>query len=150
MGNSYVSSYHHLVYSVKNREHVISPEWRERAWAYLGGIARENDFKALEIGGTANHVHLLVSLPSTLAIAKVLQLLKGGSSKWINEEIKPSRRFEWQEGYGAFSIGVSQIEATREYIRTQEEHHRGKTFEEEFRAFLMKHGIEYDERYIWG
>lgn len=77
-------------------------------------------------------------------------MLKGNSSKWIHETIRPALRFEWQEGYGAFSVGVSQIEATRAYIQNQEAHHRGRTFEAEYRAFLQKHGVAYDEKYVWG
>jgi REP element-mobilizing transposase RayT len=109
---------------------------RERLWPYLSGIARENKMKALAIGGAADHVHMLISLPATLSIAKALQLLKGNSSKWIHETFPKLRSFEWQEGYGAFSIAVSGIEATVAYIRNQAEHHRTRSFREEFRAML--------------
>lgn len=104
--------------------------------------------KAIAIGGMEDHVHILLSLPSTLSIAKAMQWIKGGSSKWVTETFR--RRFEWQEAYGAFSIGVTQIERTVAYIKNQETHHREKTFQEEFLEFLERHGIEYDERYIWG
>ena len=102
------------------------------------------------MGGTENHVHLLVSLPATASVAKAAQLLKGGSSKWIHETFQAHRNFAWQEGYGAFSIGVSACDRTIAYIESQEHHHRTRTFEEEFVAFLNRHGIEYDERYVWG
>ncbi len=128
---------------------MIVPELEERLWPFMGGIARQNDMKALAIGGVADHVHLLLSLPSTLAIAKAIQLIKGGSSKWVHEEFAMHRGFAWQEGYGAFSIGMSQVERTAAYIRAQAEHHRRATFKEEFLAFLKKHGIDYDERYLW-
>jgi REP element-mobilizing transposase RayT len=118
---------------------------RERLWPYLSGIARENKMKALAIGGAADHVHMLISLPATLSIAKALQLLKGNSSKWIHETFPKLRSFEWQEGYGAFSIAVSGIEATVAYIRNQAEHHRTRSFREEFRAMLQRHGFDYDE-----
>ncbi len=104
--------------------------------------------KLLALGGIADHIHILLSLPSTLALAKALQLLKGGSSKWVHETF-PDCPFEWQEGYGAFSVGVSQIPRTIAYIKNQETHHRAQTFEAEFVGFLKKHAIEFDERHIW-
>lgn len=105
--------------------------------------------KALATGGTADHVRILLSLPSTLAIAKAIQLIKGGSSKWVHDACPEHRTFVWQEGYGAFSIGTSQVDPTKQYIKSQPEHHRRRTFQEEFSAFLKKHRIEYDPRYIW-
>ena len=104
--------------------------------------------KALTVGGVADHVHLLVSLPATLSVAKAIQLLKGNSSKWIHETFPKQTDFAWQEGYGAFSIGVSGIEATVKYIRNQEEHHKHRTFREEVAAMLRKHGLDYDERML--
>jgi REP element-mobilizing transposase RayT len=106
--------------------------------------------KALAIGGIEDHVHLLISLPSTITIAKAAQLVKGNSSKWIHDTFTSHHAFHWQEGYGAFSVGVSQVKKTIAYINRQEEHHRTQTFEEEFIVFLKKHGIQYDERYVWG
>ena len=151
MANTYISLYVHCVFSTKNREPLLAVEWRPRLWAYFGGIAAENGFRILEAGGMADHVHLLASLPAPLAMSKALQLLKGGSSKWINDSFfAGSRSFAWQEGYGGFGVGVSQIDATRAYIRNQEEHHRATSFQEEYRAFLTRHGIEIDERYVWG
>ncbi len=147
---SYVSAYFHCVFSTKERRRLITPGLRERLWPYLGGIARENEMKALEIGGVEDHVHILLSLPSTLSIAKALQLIKGGSSKWVHETFPEHRLFAWQEKYGAFSVSVSQLETTIQYIKNQEEHHRKMTFQEEFLALLKKHRIEYDERYLWG
>lgn len=149
MSHSYVSALFHCVFSTKQRRKIITPDLRERLWPYIGGIARENGMKALAVGGVEDHVHLLLSIPSTLAIAKAMQLIKGGSSKWIHDTFPELQAFAWQEGYGAFSIGVSQTELTVKYIHGQVEHHRVKTFQEEFLAFLEKHGIEYDPRYIW-
>ena len=106
--------------------------------------------KPLSIGGTADHVHILLAIPSTLSIAKAIQLVKGGSSKWISDTFPKLREFAWQKGYGAFSVSISGIDETVAYIQAQEEHHRNRTFQEEFLAFLKKHGIAYDERYIWG
>lgn len=150
MPHSYITSLHHVVFSTKERRKQIDAEFQVRLWPYLGGIAREHDMKALAVGGVEDHVHMLLSLPSTLAVAKALQLLKGGSSKWIHDESSSRRDFAWQEGYGAFSIGVSQIDDTVRYIANQAEHHRTKSFEEEFVAFLERHGITYDPRYVWG
>jgi REP element-mobilizing transposase RayT len=150
MSHSYVSSLYHCVFSTKERRRIIVPEIRDRLWPYMGGIARENDMKALCIGGTEDHLHALLSLPSTMAIAKAIQLIKGGSSKWVGETFPSQDFFEWQEGYGAFTVGISQLDDTLRYIRNQEEHHRTRTFEEEYIAFLDRHGIEYDKRYVFG
>ena len=106
--------------------------------------------KALAVGGADDHVHVLLSLPSTTSIAKAAQEIKALSSKWVHETFPEHKDFAWQQGYGAFSIGVSQIKKTIRYIDTQAEHHRKKTFQEEFVSFLKAHGIDYDERYIWG
>jgi REP element-mobilizing transposase RayT len=149
MPHSYVSALFHCVFSTKERRKIITPDLQDRLWPYLGGIARENGMKALAVGGVEDHVHLLLSIPSTLAIAKAMQLIKGGSSKWVHETFPAHRSFAWQEGYGAFSIGISQTDTTTTYIQAQPEHHRTKTFQEEFLAFLEKHGIEYDLRYLW-
>ena len=119
-----------------------------RLWPYIGGIARENRMKALAIGGVFDHLHALLSLPSTMSFAKAVQLIKGGSSKWVHEEIG-IKKFEWQEGYGAFSVSQSQLKKTIAYINNQKEHHRKRTFKEEFLQLLDKHGIDYDPRYIF-
>jgi len=126
--HSFNSCLMHCVFSTLERRPWLTPAIRERLWPYLGGIARENDMKALAIGCVAAHVHLLLSLPATLSVSKVMQLLKGNSSKWLREtfpELRP-QGFAWQEGFGAFSISVSGVEDTVHYIKTQEEHHRKK------------------------
>ena len=146
---SYVSSYHHCVFSTKERRPLITPELRERIWPFLGGIARQNNMKAIEVGGVGDHVHILLSLPSTIPISKAIQLIKGGSSKWIHETFPEHRLFSWQEKYGAFSVSVSSLDDVIEYIRNQEEHHRKMTFQEEFITLLKKHRIEYDEQSLW-
>jgi REP element-mobilizing transposase RayT len=150
MANSYTNILIHYIFSTKNREKIITGKLQERLYPYMGGIARENNMKALAIGGFEDHVHLLVSLPPTLPIAKAIQLIKGGSSKWVHNTFPTLKKFKWQEGYGAFSVSVSQVENTIAYILGQNEHHRKKTFQEEYIAFLRKYDVEYDERYIWG
>lgn len=150
MPHSYVSLLVHCVFSTKERRPLIGADLHDQLHSYLGGIARTNGIRALAVGGTADHVHLLLSLPSVLGIAKALQLIKAGSSKWVHDTFPEHDDFAWQEGYGAFSIAVSQVDDTMAYIARQEEHHRRRSFQEEFVAFLEKHGIEYDERFVWG
>jgi putative transposase len=146
---SYISSYHHCVFSTKERRPLITPVLRERLWPFLGGIARQNKIKAIEIGGVEDHVHMLLSLPATMSIAKAMQLIKGGSSKWVHETFPEHRLFGWQEKYGAFSVSVSQLDKIIQYIRNQPKHHKKMTFQEEFLELLKKHRVEYDERYLW-
>jgi REP-associated tyrosine transposase len=149
MANSYVACLIHCVFSTKGRRNLITPDIRNRLWSYIGGIARENSMSALAVGGTLNHVHVLLSIPQTMSIAQVMQKIKGVSSKWVHDEFPKHRDFKWQKGYGAFGIGLSQMKRTVEYIENQEEHHKGKTFEQEFVAFLKKNDLPYDERYIF-
>ena len=146
---SYISSYHHCVFSTKERRPLITPALRDRLWPFLGGIARQNRMKAIEIGGVADHVHLLLSLPATMSIAKAMQLIKGGSSKWVHETFPDQRLFAWQEKYGAFTVSASRVDSLVAYIKGQEVHHQKQSFQEEFLALLKKHGVEYDERYLW-
>ncbi len=146
---SYVCSYSHCVFSTKDRRPFMTPQLRERVWPYLGGIARENGFRAVSIGGVEDHVHLLLSLPATMPVAKAMQLIKGGSSKWVHDTFPEQRLFAWQSKYGAFSVSVSQMSRIVRYIENQQAHHRNMTFQEEFTALLKKHRIEYDERYLW-
>ncbi len=148
MSHTYVSGLVHCVFSTKLRRNLIAGERQAQLWSYLGGIARKNGLKAIAIGGTENHIHILLSLPATMPLAKALQLLKGGSSKWMNET--GAEDFAWQEGYGAFTVGISQQTGTVAYINRQAEHHKKRNFEDEFLAILKKHGIEYDQKYVWG
>ena len=143
--HSFVSCLMHVIFSTKERRAFIKLDLEERLWPYLGAIARKNKMKALKVGGVADHVHILLSLPSTLAIARAVQLIKGNSSKWIHETFPQHAAFEWQEGYGAFSIGVSGIDDTVAYIENQAKHHGKTTFKEEFEAILRKHAMEYED-----
>jgi REP element-mobilizing transposase RayT len=150
MGHTYTSQLLHCVFSTKNRLPLLNAEIRPRLHAYLGGIARENDMKALAVSGVEDHVHILLSLKPTMSLSKAMQLIKGGSSLWLHETFPKLKEFGWQEGYGAFSIGISQIDDTIAYIARQEEHHRKISFQDELRAILKRHGIEWDERYVSG
>lgn len=142
---SYVSCLLHCVFTTKRREPWLTPEIRERLWPYLAGIGREHDMAVISVGGVADHVHVLLSLPSTLPIAKALQLLKGNSSKWLHETFPRMADFGWQGGYGAFSVGVSGIEATTRYIKQQEQHHRARSFRDELVLMLRKHRIQFED-----
>jgi REP element-mobilizing transposase RayT len=153
MANTYISLHYHVIFSTKNRVNWIDRKIEERAWAYLGGIARENKFKAECVGGVENHVHLLLELPATLAVSKAVQLLKGGSSMWIKDtfpEIPGIRQFAWQDGYAAFTVSRSQLAEVERYIGNQREHHRVNTFEEEYRAFLERNDIRFEKTYLFG
>jgi len=149
MSHSYVSNLMHCTFSTKERYPWIDSDLESRLWPYIGGIAREHRMKALTIGGVFDHVHALLSLPSTMSFAKAVQLIKGGSSKWIHDEFRHLKKFEWQEGYGAFSVSASQVARTIAYIERQKEHHRKRTFKEEFITLLDKHHVVYDPRYVF-
>jgi len=149
MADTYASLNVHCVFSTKNRALMITDEIRDRLWSYLGGIARENHMTARCIGGVEDHVHILLSLPTTISVAKAVQLIKGGSSVWVHATFPSMHDFGWQSGYGAFSVSQSHLAATVAYIENQRKHHQCKTFQEEFLAFLKKHKVSYDERYIW-
>ena len=149
MAHSYTKILIHYVFSTKNREKIMTAPLQERLWAYMGGIAKGNNMKALAIGGIEDHVHLLISLPVTLSISKAIQLIKGGSSKWVHDTFPDYNKFRWQEGYGAFSVSVSQIKNTIAYINKQKEHHLKESFQDEYISVLEEHVIEYDKRYVW-
>jgi REP element-mobilizing transposase RayT len=150
MAHSYTKCLYHCVFSTRERRTLIPREFEDHRWACLGGIARTNQFRALAVGGTACHAHAVRSLSATMPIATAVQLVKAGSSKWLHEHSPELCGFAWQEGYGAFSIGVSQVDDTSRYIARQAEHRRTQTFEGEYLAFLKECGIEYDERYVFG
>ena len=142
MSHSYLCCLLHIVFTTADRRPWIRDEMRDRLHAYLGGIARENGMTALAVGGVSDHIHVLLSLGRTMSPAKAVQLLKAGSSKWVNESFPARERFSWQEGYGAFSIGASQRDKTITYIRRQPEHHKRISFEEEFKKLLAAYGIQ--------
>ena len=149
MPSSFLCLHYHLIFSTKQRKPQVVPEIAPRLYDYIGGIVRAAGGVLLAAGGMPDHVHLLVRLKATRAVADVLRDIKAGSSGWVHETFPERTDFAWQTGYAAFAVSVSGLGAVKEYIARQEEHHGETTFEEEFVAFLQKHGIEYDERYLW-
>jgi REP element-mobilizing transposase RayT len=137
----------HLIFSTEARRPLIKTEFRDDLFAYLGGIVREMQGTALIVNGTADHVHLLVRVRPAQSAAEIARVIKANSSKWVRT--KWSCEFAWQTGYGVFSVSESNVAAVTRYIAGQEEHHKKKSFQEEYVAFLKKHNVEYDERYIW-
>jgi putative transposase len=150
MANTYTCLHYHVIFSTKHRERWITQDIEQRIWEYLGGIARQNDLKPLMIGAVEDHIHMLLTVPPSLSVSDALKRIKGGSSGWVKENFPSLQGFGWQDGYGAFTVSKSQIHEVDEYIRNQREHHRVKTFQEEYRAFLDKHEVEYNEQYLWG
>ncbi len=148
MSSTHLSLYYHIVFSTKSRRAWLQEPWRERLYCYLGGILRGMGGVAEEIGGAGDHVHILASLGANHRLADVVRDLKSCSSKWIHE-IVGNPPFRWQDGYGAFTVGKSQVESIKQYIRSQQEHHRKKTFQEEYLNLLRDHGVGFDERFLW-
>lgn len=147
MPSTHTSLLYHLVFATKHREPLIAAEWRSRLHEYLGGGVRGLGGVPQGVGCVADHVHLFVSLKPTHCLSDFMRELKKASSIWISETI-PLPGFRWQEGYGAFSVSASAQPDVQEYIAQQEEHHRQRTFREEYILMLQKSGIEYDERYL--
>jgi len=144
-----VKLYVHIIFSTKNRANLILPEIEEELFAYFGGISNNNNSKLIAAGGIENHVHLLVSMSKNIELSRFVGDLKRDSSKWIKTKDNVSHSFQWQDGYGAFSVGYTQLNAVKKYISRQKEHHARVSFEDEFRYFLKKYGVDYDERYVW-
>ena len=139
----------HLVFSTKNREPLITPDVEPNLFAYIGGILRNNQSRLLDAGGDRDHVHLLISQSKNLALSNLLKEVKGDSSLWIKSQGREFRYFHWQDGYGAFSFGKSDLPALQKYVAAQKDHHKKQTFQEELIFMLEENGIEYDERYLW-
>ncbi|HZS47601.1 MAG TPA: IS200/IS605 family transposase [Blastocatellia bacterium] len=139
----------HVVFSTKDRADLITPEIEPRLFSYFGGIARKMDSRLIDAGGTSNHVHLLISQSKNVALANLLQELKKSSSQWIKGQGSEFAKFHWQDGYGGFSIGASQIPQVKSYLAKQKHHHRKITFQEEYLEFLKKYEIRYNEKYLW-
>ncbi|MBY0229792.1 MAG: IS200/IS605 family transposase [Gemmataceae bacterium] len=150
MPQSLAAIYCHVVFSTKGREPCIEPRLEERLFAYIGGIVGERKSVLLAAGGMPDHLHLLVSLGRTWCVADLVRDLKCNSSKWIHETFPAQLgHFDWQDGYGAFSVSASNRQAVTDYLANQKTHHADLSFQDEYRGLLTKHGIEFDERYVW-
>ncbi|HNW89644.1 MAG TPA: IS200/IS605 family transposase [Bacteroidales bacterium] len=149
MPQSLVRNYLHIIFSTKLRRHLIDKNISSELHSYLGGICKNLECNPVMIGGHHDHVHILCTLSQKIALMTLLEKIKSNSSKWIKTKGKSYKDFYWQSGYGAFSVNPSEVDVVIRYIENQEEHHRKKTFQEEYIAFLKKYDIEYDERYIW-
>ena len=144
MGHSYSNVLVHAVFSTKNRAKIIPPDRQEQLWRYMVGIAKHHKVNVISIGGMSDHIHMLMALPGIIGHSTAIQKVKENSSKWMG------RSFEWQEGYGAFSVSDSRRKDVIAYIRNQEKHHKKRNFEEEFIALLKAHNVDYDPRYVFG
>lgn len=145
MGHLYCTNLVHCVFSTKDRAPLIPAESQQDLWAYFAGIAKRHHIPLLAVGGITNHLHLLISIPQTLTVAAAMNLFKSNSSRWLRER---HNEFEWQEGYGAFSVSPLQVQVVKEYIRTQPGHHAKRTFEEEFVSLLQKCAVAYDPKCV--
>ncbi len=146
---SYTSLFYHIVFSTKDRRPFLSDDTLSRTCPYMGGIARKLKCQLLLANGVSDHVHLAAVVHPTVAIADFIGKVKSNSSGWIHETFADLRDFDWQDGYAAFTVSPSVMPKVKEYIRSQPEHHKKMTFQEELIALLKKHDIEYDEKYIW-
>lgn len=149
MASTFTCLDYHVVFSTKYRKQTINEQLREELCRYLGGIVRAEKGCLREIGGMPDHVHLLVGIPPTVALSDAIRLLKTNSSKWVNERFDRLAKFQWQTGYAAFTVSLSQRDTVARYIRNQAEHHRQRSFEEEFVELLERHQIEYDPQYLF-
>jgi REP element-mobilizing transposase RayT len=139
----------HVIFSTKERRPLLDPHIRPKLHAYLATVARDAGCECYRVGGVADHVHLAIRLSRTLNIAGLVENLKTSSSKWLKTELPGLATFSWQRGYACFSAGPADLDSLCAYIDGQEEHHRTRTFQEEYRMFLKKYGVEYDEAYVW-
>ena len=149
MAGTYTKLYYHIVFSTKNRQPFISPAIEDELYKYICGIIRNFGGSGIEINGAADHIHILAIIPPKLSLSETLRTIKANSSKWLHETKPECAEFAWQDGYAAFTVSASQVEGVRQYIRDQKKHHRERDYKAELLALLEKHGVEYDERYLW-
>lgn len=149
MANTYSQIHIQVVFAVQNRESLIGSKWKNELYQYLVGIIQNHQHKVIAINGMPDHVHILIGLRPSQSISDLMQKVKGDSSKWINRKGFVLGKFSWQEGYGVFSYGKSQIDDVIEYIKRQEIHRQRKTFKEEYLQFLEKFALDYDERFVF-
>jgi len=149
MTHTYTQLDYHLVWSTKNREPIITPLFQERLYEYIGGVFRDMNSVCLEIGGVADHLHILARISSTVSISDLIRDVKASSTRWMQKEVLRNGAFSWQEGYGAFSVSPSHLDPITQYIKNQAEHHKSVTFKEEFLRILDKNKVNYEEKYLW-
>lgn len=149
MPNTYTQIYIHTVFTVQNRLSLINSKWRDELYMYISGIVTKQGHKLISIGGMPDHLHVFIGLKPNQSVSDLLQDIKGDSSKWINLKGFVKGKFEWQSGFGAFSYSISQIDDVVKYIQNQEEHHKRMTFIQEYKQFLDKFQISFDERYVF-
>jgi putative transposase len=149
MPQSFSCMHCHIIFGTKNRDPLLVPDFSPRLFEYIGGTLREQQSVLLAAGGMPDHIHLLVGLYKQTAVADAIRDVKSNSSRWIHQTFADLTGFAWQAGYGAFAVSYSNIAQVKKYIAEQTEHHRMRSFKEEFIAFLKRHGMEYDEQYIW-
>jgi putative transposase len=149
MPQSIVKLFAHIVFSTKNRADLIHPEIENELFGYIHGIVENNEARLIIGNGTTDHIHLLVSLPKKIDIPELIGDIKRDSSTWVKKQDSQFSNFYWQRGYGAFSVGQLEIEVVKNYIAKQKEHHKTKDFKTEYRGFLKKYDVEYDEQYVW-
>lgn len=150
MSHTHASLLVHAMFSTKGREAVIAPDVRERLFAYIGGVAKNEGAALVSAGGMADHVHLLLSVSPAKSVSDLVRDIKANSSRWVRETFPEIRGFAWQAGYGVFSVSESNADAVRAYIERQEEHHRRVTFQAEYAEFLKRHRIEFDPKWVFG
>jgi len=146
---SFTCLHYHFIFSTKHRHRCIGPDVATRLYEYIGGILRRHNGQLVAAGGIPDHVHLLVALSKQSTVADALRDIKANSSGWVHETFPELRDFAWQVGYAAFTVSYSSLDDVTRYIANQAEHHRTKTFQEEFIAFLKRHNVDYDERFLW-
>lgn len=149
MANTYTQIHIQAIFAVKKRTGLIQKEWKDELYKYITGIIQTHDHKLLAINGMPDHLHVFFGMRPIQSLSDLMQDIKGSSSKWINEKKFIKEKFEWQEGYGAFSYSKSQVSRVIAYVQNQEVHHRKITFLEEYKKFLEKFEVDYDERYIF-
>ena len=149
MAHTYSQLHIHFVFSVKHRDNLINTSLKEKLYKYITGIVQNQNHKMICIGGMSDHIHILIGMNPLQSVSDLIKVIKCNSSKWINENRFAAGKFEWQEGYAAFSYGKSQVNDVVSYINNQEEHHKKRTFKEEYTGFLKKFEIEYNEEYVF-
>ncbi|MHB8994818.1 MAG: IS200/IS605 family transposase [Armatimonadota bacterium] len=149
MPGSYLSLYYHIIFSTKQRQCWLEPDVRPRLWSYMGGIFKNHHAVPIAIGGVEDHVHIIASLHQTVTVADTVRRVKAHSSLWLKETFPALREFAWQEAYAGFTIHFGLLDSATGYVVNQEEHHREQSFQDEVVRFLKRHGVQYDERYMW-